>query len=588
MSKKRSGAAKQSSSGPSSQTSEPSHWQSYFSAASIRETVESIVVAFVLAFLFRTFEAEAFVIPTGSMAPTLMGAHKDLPCPQCGYWFRAGASSEADDVAQQRGGRSPRNEVVAVTCPMCRHVTNVDPRSPEGREYPTYGGDRILVSKFTFDFNEPRRWDVTVFKYPGGAETNYIKRLVGLPRETVRLWHGDLHIKPPGGDDFHLQRRTPRELRAMTQIVYDNDYVDDEMTEKGWPVRWQPWPADGDERGAWTTDDGSRSYTVDGSADGVRWLGYQHFTPSLDDWTLLEEGHLPNGYTPRPRLITDFYAYDTSVQRDAPRAQPRMLGLHWVGDLMLECELDVTQAYGKVLLELVEGGRHFRCQLDCQSGEAQLSIDALDNYGPKAQTAVQGAGSHTVALANVDDQLVLWIDGSPVEFDGPTTYPPLDNDRPQSDSDEPGDLLPARIGSQGAGLRVNHLRLSRDIYYIAAEGRNVSDYGYPYSLITQLSYQELLRFRSTPALWFDDGQENPFDQRREVIFPLGPDQFFMLGDNSPLSQDARLWPAEPYVERRLLVGKALYIFWPHSFDRIPGTRIPFPFFPNFARMRFIR
>src|SRR5438067_1059753 len=40
-----------------------------------RETIESIVVAFVLAFLFRTFEAEAFVIPTGSMAPTLYGQH---------------------------------------------------------------------------------------------------------------------------------------------------------------------------------------------------------------------------------------------------------------------------------------------------------------------------------------------------------------------------------------------------------------------------------------------------------------------------------------------------------------------------------
>src|SRR5689334_2661262 len=43
-----------------------------------RETVESIVVAFVLAFLFRTFEAEAFVIPTGSMAPTLYGQHRDV------------------------------------------------------------------------------------------------------------------------------------------------------------------------------------------------------------------------------------------------------------------------------------------------------------------------------------------------------------------------------------------------------------------------------------------------------------------------------------------------------------------------------
>ena len=39
--------------------------------SAVREIIESVVIAFVLAFLFRTFEAEAFVIPTGSMAPTL-------------------------------------------------------------------------------------------------------------------------------------------------------------------------------------------------------------------------------------------------------------------------------------------------------------------------------------------------------------------------------------------------------------------------------------------------------------------------------------------------------------------------------------
>ena len=52
-------------------------------SAAMREIVESVVIAFVLAFLFRTFEAEAFVIPTGSMAPTLMGRHKDLICEEC-------------------------------------------------------------------------------------------------------------------------------------------------------------------------------------------------------------------------------------------------------------------------------------------------------------------------------------------------------------------------------------------------------------------------------------------------------------------------------------------------------------------------
>ncbi|MBL9125168.1 MAG: hypothetical protein JNG90_16140, partial [Planctomycetaceae bacterium] len=43
-----------------------------------RETIESIIIALMLAFLFRTFEGEAFEIPTGSMGPTLMGRHKDV------------------------------------------------------------------------------------------------------------------------------------------------------------------------------------------------------------------------------------------------------------------------------------------------------------------------------------------------------------------------------------------------------------------------------------------------------------------------------------------------------------------------------
>jgi hypothetical protein len=60
----------------------------------------SIDVALALAFLFKTFEAEAFVIPTGSMAPTLMGRHKDVACPQCGYRYRAQRRDEADERIQ--------------------------------------------------------------------------------------------------------------------------------------------------------------------------------------------------------------------------------------------------------------------------------------------------------------------------------------------------------------------------------------------------------------------------------------------------------------------------------------------------------
>src|SRR3954468_515818 len=74
--------------------------------ANVKETLESILVAFILAFIFRCFVVEPFVIPTGSMAPTLLGAHSRFQCPDCGYRFDVNysgpearnRSSSADDI----------------------------------------------------------------------------------------------------------------------------------------------------------------------------------------------------------------------------------------------------------------------------------------------------------------------------------------------------------------------------------------------------------------------------------------------------------------------------------------------------------
>src|SRR5881628_3926077 len=65
-------------------------------SSSVKETVESILVAFILAFIFRAFVVEAFVIPTGSMAPTLMGAHMRFRCEDCGYEWTVNYSSPGD------------------------------------------------------------------------------------------------------------------------------------------------------------------------------------------------------------------------------------------------------------------------------------------------------------------------------------------------------------------------------------------------------------------------------------------------------------------------------------------------------------
>src|SRR5688500_20240987 len=48
--------------------------------ATIKETIESILVAFILAFEFRAFVAGAFVIPSGSSAPALLRGHTRFGC----------------------------------------------------------------------------------------------------------------------------------------------------------------------------------------------------------------------------------------------------------------------------------------------------------------------------------------------------------------------------------------------------------------------------------------------------------------------------------------------------------------------------
>src|SRR5437667_984273 len=78
-------------------TSAPAVKSSDAGEGNIKETVESILVAFILAFIFRAFVVEAFVIPTGSMAPTLYGAHYRFQCPDCGYNFDIGYKATSQD-----------------------------------------------------------------------------------------------------------------------------------------------------------------------------------------------------------------------------------------------------------------------------------------------------------------------------------------------------------------------------------------------------------------------------------------------------------------------------------------------------------
>ena len=102
-----------------------------------RESIESFVVVFV-AFLIWSLEAEGFVIPTGSMAPTLMGRHKEIVCPRVrlhvyGQRRPRGRSGGPGAGDRPRGSSRGRARTAASSAAVA--------------DAPSFSGDRIYVMK---------------------------------------------------------------------------------------------------------------------------------------------------------------------------------------------------------------------------------------------------------------------------------------------------------------------------------------------------------------------------------------------------------------------------------------------------------
>ena len=72
--------------------------------------------------------------------------------------------------------------------------------------------DKENAPRFTFGGN-PQRFDVVICRYPGRGDTNFVKRVVGLPGDTIRLEDGYLYVKEKGQDE---------------EVRYEEPYINDE------------------------------------------------------------------------------------------------------------------------------------------------------------------------------------------------------------------------------------------------------------------------------------------------------------------------------------------------------------------------
>ncbi len=452
--------------------------------AANRETIESIAVAIILALLFRGFVAEAFVIPTGSMAPALMGAHKDVFCPQSGEQYQVSASIE------DRADRT----VVGTIAGGSRYRNGLNLKDDPGDK--TFSGDRILVSKFAYAIADPKRWDVAVFKFPGNPKQNYIKRIVGLPNETLMIHHGDIYIRPTAKKkasagspvvsdrDFTIQRKPAFKLIAMSHHVADTEFQPTALNAAGYPSAWQPWEPGASEppTDSWKltpSDDALRCELTAGGSD-YKWLRYFYRPPTKDQWDQAIAGKSLAGVSPYASgAISDYYSYNTfmnvprSLVYDISPAEAKarasriekLIGLvrsppgrfdssyvggdlaqfnreltigmydtaaegtHAVGDLIAAADIETSADSKSMMFEIVESGILYQCEFNLATGDAKLAIVGSKNHNfddgkatRMATTNVTAGSRHEIRFSNADDQLFLWVDGDEIEFDAATTF----------------------------------------------------------------------------------------------------------------------------------------------------------------------
>ncbi len=75
------------------------------------------------------------------------------------------------------------------------HVVFINATIPSGSmENTIMEGDRLLGLRMAYNRSEPKRGDIIIFKYPDNEEENFIKRVIGLPGETVEIRDAKIYI----------------------------------------------------------------------------------------------------------------------------------------------------------------------------------------------------------------------------------------------------------------------------------------------------------------------------------------------------------------------------------------------------------
>ncbi len=405
-------------------------------ATRVAEALQTVLTGLILAFIFRAFLVEPFIIPTGSMAESLLGAHATRTCPACGWVFDFAPLATATPTGV---GFVRPTEIV---CPNCQLRL-----TPTAADTVPKAGDRILVHKWPYvsGLIAPQRWDVLVFRDPANPEQHYIKRLVGLPGEKVELIAGDVFIND------RIARKPPEIQRALWFIVFDQAHLPRATADFPPAPRWrslEPPPA---AAAGWSGMD-ARIIRYDGLDDTPRRLSFNPNTA--------------------PEYLEDLYGYD------------RGSGGNFVGDVRLVAELTLHDGDGWCRWELVRPPFRFSAQVGCDGG-VELAMTPLAN--PDAQRVVASLVRPplprdwplVIEFGHVDYRVYLKLDNRELLSTSDADYAPDLAELRSSPRRAPVGLS---LAASGVRLELHGLRIDRDVYYTRSAQTRRAFPGHPFTL----------------------------------------------------------------------------------------------------------
>lgn len=398
----------------------------------LRRFLHLVVLFGCLFLVVRTTFVEPFGVTTGSMAETIHGNRREAPCPRCGGHLCVGSPDERrDDQPQAR-----------VTCPNCG-LRGIDLTKRAGETL----GDRLMVDKFVYRVRSPRRWEVAVFRCPVDDKKPYVKRVVGLPGEGVRLFDGDVYA------DGVLQRKTLPVVRETRIPVFQMDHP---PQPDGWAFRWEVTPPQSPTRGLGggapqpsTTVVRDTELVLDATAGPVG-LTYRH----RDTDTLKDD------------VVRDHLGYNGALRRE------------WkpVHDFLVECEVEVVAGVGNLAFRLGDGADTVKADLPVGgSGGGAPRTGTVAHEGGTA-SAAGGVGfavgkRYRLEFGFVDRRVFLAVDGREVIL--PLDLPPVPAKTAADPAGKRNGLdRPLQLGASGAHLVIRHLTLFRDIHYRSEEGKS--------------------------------------------------------------------------------------------------------------------